>query len=324
MLALAVAYGPAALAGSDPELTLIQSQGKASILVRNPGDDPLKVKLSQTLTIVMRVDGTAPLDVQFSQKTSSTPAWQLEAIGLPKTTVKGGPGRIRWEQTFTATPLGDTGLQPLPLPAVQITENKDPPQQVKWAPLPLIVVTRVARADISEARDLAPIEELPRPQSTAPPLWLWISAGLGVCLVSASVWIVLRRRPQPALQPTAGELALKEFAGLRALPLLSPADIDRWHTRLSDVLRRYLEKHFDLPATRQTTPEFFASCTRSHPLTDDQRELLTKILQRCDEAKFAAALPEARECLEVVDWAVDFVQGTGKEQPQMNQEKDNP
>jgi hypothetical protein len=297
-------------AGAEPELVRVQDKGKASLLLPRRDGDPFKVKLSQSLTIVMRVEADAPLEVQFSEKTHSTEGWQLERIGEPKTTKVGGSGRVRWEQIFHATPLGEPGPQPLPLPALQFTEKNHTPEEITWTPLPLTIVTRVPKVDISEARDLAPIEELPPPLESGPHWWPWLLAG--VPFLAIVVWLVQRRRSRPPLELGPVEVALRQIAELAAWHVVGPDDVERLHIQLSDVLRRYLEKRFDLPATRRTTAEFFAALATAGSLANGAQTLLSDIFQRCDEAKFAGVVPGAAECQRLVTLARSFVEETAK------------
>jgi hypothetical protein len=284
------------------ELVRVQDKGKASLWIVKLESDPLQVKLSQVLTIVMRVEGEAPLSVEFSEKVRSSEGWHLERAGPP--TVTALPQGARWEQVFKATPQ-QPGAQPLALPAVQITEKDATPYDVMWTPLPLTIKTRIAKVDISEARDLAPIEELPPPSPAGRAWWLWLLAGLP--LVAIGAWLLLARRSTPIAEPTPHAVALKQLDELSGLPVDSPVDVQRLHTRLSDVLRRYLEKCLELPATRRTTPEFFAALTEENPLAAEQHALLSDILGRCDLAKFAGVIPAADECQRVVNLARDFV-----------------
>jgi hypothetical protein len=290
--------------GSDGggELVRVQDKGKACLWIVKNESDPLQVKLSQVLTIVMRVEGAAPLSVEFSEKVRSSEGWHLERAGPPTVTVLAQGAR--WEQVFKATPQ-QPGSQPLALPAVQITEKDATPYDVTWAPLPLTIKTRVAKVDISEARDLAPIEELPPPMSAGRVWWPWLFAGLP--LVAIGAWLLLARRSRPLAEPTPHAVALQQLDELSGLPVDSPADVQRLHTRLSDVLRRYLEKRFELPATRRTTPEFFAALTEENPLAAEQQALLSDLLGRCDLAKFAGVTPTAEACQRVVNLARDFV-----------------
>jgi hypothetical protein len=284
------------------ELVRVQNKGKASLWIVKHDSDPLQVKLSQVLTIVMRVEGAAPLTVEFSEKVRSTEGWHLERAGPP--TVTALAQDARWEQVFNATPQ-QPGAQPLALPALQITEKDATPYDVTWAPLPLTIKTRVAKVDISEARDLAPIEELPPPMSAGRVWWPWLFAGLP--LVAIGAWLLLTRRSRPLAEPTPHAVALQQLDELSGLPVDSPANVQRLHTRLSDVLRRYLEKRFELPATRRTTPEFFAALTEENPLAAEQQALLSDLLGICDLAKFAGVTPTAEACQRVVNLARDFV-----------------
>jgi hypothetical protein len=307
LMVLAIAFG--VRAGGGGELVRVQDKGKATLWIPKPeGEgDPLQVKLSQVLTIVMRVEGEAPLNVEFSEKVRSSEGWHLERVGQPTLTALASGKRARWEQHFKATPL-QPGLQPLSLPAVQITERDERPQDVRWTPLTLTIKTRVAKVDISEARDLAPIEELPPPVVAARPWWPWLFAALPVLAVGA--WFLLGRRSRPLLESTPRDAALRQLDELAALPLATPADVDRLHTRLSDVLRCYLERRFDLPATRRTTPEFFAALTQESPLAAEQQALLSDILGRCDLAKFAGVIPLTEECQRLVSMGRAFVEKT--------------
>ena len=307
LMVLAAAAG--VRAGGAGELVRVQDKGKATLWIPKPeGErDALQVKLSEVLTIVMRVEGEAPLNVEFSEKVRSSEGWHLERAGAPTLTALASGKRARWEQHFKATPL-QPGSQPLALPAVQVTERDQTPQDVRWTPLSLTIKTRVAKVDISEARDLAPIEDLPPLVVAARPWWPWLFAGLPVLAIGA--WFLLGRRPRPVVEPTPRATALRQLDELTALPVATPADVERLHTRLSDVLRCYLERRFDLPATRRTTPEFFAVLTEESPLAAEQQALLSDILGRCDLAKFAGVTPLTEECQRVLSLARDFVEKT--------------
>jgi hypothetical protein len=291
------------------ELVRVQDQGKASLWLPKQDGDPLQVKLSQVLTIVMRVEGAAPLNVEFSEKLRSSEGWHLERAGPATTAALAQGTRARWEQVFKATPL-QPGAQALALPALQFTEKEETPQVVTWTPLPLTIKTRVAKVDISEARDLAPIEELPPPLAAPRLWWPWLFAAVPVLALGA--WLLRGRRPRPLAESTPREVALRQLDELAGLPVATPDDVERLHTRLSDVLRRYLEKRFELPATRRTTPEFFAALTEENPLAAEPQAVLSDILGRCDLAKFAGVTPTAQECQGVVSLARDFVRSEDK------------
>src|SRR5262249_20238867 len=92
--------------------------------------------------------------------------------------------------------------------------------------------------------------------------------------------------------------------------LTIPGAAERYHTLLSDVVRGYLEKRFEVLASRQTTPEFLEAMRGSPQLTAPQQDLLREFLRRCDLAKFARANPSPEECRAAAAMARDFVEQT--------------
>ena len=196
---------------NDATLTRVQVHGKASVWLDRPANDPLSVKLSEKLTIVMRVEGDSPLDVELTAKVRSNAGWHLEAVGKPTMMPCGDGKQSRWERRFLAIPL-QPGPQPLPLPALQFTEKGGPEQQVSWEPLKLTVTTRVAKVDPSEIRDRIGIEELP-PLPAAQPWWPWTFLALPVLVFTGLV--IWRRRGRVVVEPDPAKIALEELKARR-------------------------------------------------------------------------------------------------------------
>ncbi len=296
------------LTADDPTLTPVQKHGNAGLWLARPANDPLSVKLSETLTIVMRVEGDAPLEVELTEKMHSNEGWHLALQGQPTKQLVDDGRRARWEQIFLATPL-KPGSFPLKLPALQFTEKNGKEQSVSWEPLPLRITTRVTKVEVGEARDRIAIEELPPlPPVSPPPRWPWLLAVLplaGVVFFVARRW---RRRSLPS--PPPSEVALKELDELSHLTAATAEEAKGLYTRLSDVLRRYLELRLGLPATQRTTAEFFASLTKASPFGQQARQMLSDVLRRCDLAKFAGIVPAGEETRQAVEAARDFVKQT--------------
>jgi hypothetical protein len=102
-----------------------------------------------------------------------------------------------------------------------------------------------------------------------------------------------RRWLQPATVPP-GRWALDELARLEALGLPSAGEPERYHTLLSDTVRKYLELRVDVRATRQTTAEFLGRLGTEGRLSAEHLTLVREFLECCDLAKFAPtrATPE--------------------------------
>jgi hypothetical protein len=294
--------------------TLVQQQGPASLWLDRSADNPLSLKLSERLTILMRVQGEAPLEVELTDKVRSTDGWHLEAVGKPTTTTLKDGKVARWEQMFVATPLMP-GQQPLQLPALQFSEKGGEEQAIAWEPLELKVTTRVAKVDTTEARDRVGIEELP-PLAEATTWWPWLLLGLPIALAVAIFMRRRRRHVRLAESRPAGSIALQELDSLVHQPAASPEQLKQFYAGLSDVLRHYLERRFRLPATRWTTPEFSVALTQAWPQDGEQRKTLDEILQRCDVAKFAEETPGSEERQHLMAMARQFIMQTNQSEPE--------
>jgi hypothetical protein len=163
--------------------------------------------------------------------------------------------------------------------------------------------------DLSELRDITGLEKLPEPPPSVP--WLaWVGLVGGVLLVASAIWWWLRRRARPAPIVPPERWALTELDRLQGLDLFAAGEVERFHTLLSGVLRRYLEMRFQLPAAHQTTPEFLQSVPTSGRLSAAQQTLLQSFLHQCDLAKFARAGYSPEECQAAARMAREFVEQT--------------
>src|SRR5262249_43577900 len=117
----------------------------------------------------------------------------------------------------------------------------------------------------------------------------------------------------PPLSPQ--EWAVRELDRLEALQLPEQGEIERYHTLLSDVLRRFLELRFQLHAPRQTTAEFLQAAETAQQLTPARPGLLREVLQRRDLAKCARAAASADECRATLTLARSFIAETRTETP---------
>ena len=164
--------------------------------------------------------------------------------------------------------------------------------------------------DLSQLRDITGIEkmEAPPPQSH---WYLWAALAAvslsGVLVVCRKV--ARRRRPEPAAPPP-DLWARAELHRLEALALPQAGEIDRYHTLLSNTVRRYLELRFRLPASQQTTPEFLKTLAGADLLNPAQQQILGAFLERCDLAKFARAGFSPDECQAAAQMARDLVEET--------------
>jgi hypothetical protein len=86
--------------------------------------------------------------------------------------------------------------------------------------------------------------------------------------------------------------------------------VEVFYTRLSDIVRRYLEGQWGLRAPERTTEEFLYEVSRDHALSVEHKELLGAFLQESDLVKFARLRPGADDKQRAFDAAEKFVRDT--------------
>lgn len=162
-----------------------------------------------------------------------------------------------------------------------------------------------------QASALPPIEDIegPLPVGGWPP-WLVVLALVVVAAALALVAWLLWRRWREANRvppPTPREIAIGRLGELR--DRLRQMDGYRFAIAVSDVLREFVGTQYDLPATRQTSPEFLAAVARSPWFGAGERDLLEAFLGGCDRFKFAREEASAADEERLLESAVRFVIG---------------
>ncbi len=290
---------------------LEQKQGSATLRLEaeTVKSDRVEIRLSDEIRLTMSMEGDAGLEVQPPEPRTTSPDWQVRREFAPERVPLPG-GHVRWQERFRLSPLkpGDLSLALAPL-RYRLSPDTEDWQEIAWRPIPVHVSTEIFRADLSELRDIPPPEEVPpAPSMTAP--FAWASLALAIVLLLLSGWALLRRRSRwtPALPP--GAWALAELERIQLPVEFTERDVEHFFTRLSDVLRRYVELRYHLPAPEQTTAEFLEEMRRSPQLQPEQQAVLRDFLERCDLVKFARVQPSTEECRAAAERARTFVEQT--------------
>ena len=144
----------------------------------------------------------------------------------------------------------------------------------------------LAAAD--DIRDIRP--EIPIPEPT--PWALWVAAAGGLLLLALLVFALAKRWRGGA--PGLTDRTLAQLARARAHA--ASGDAYAFAVDVSQIVRRYLEARFGLPATQQTTPEFLHELAeRPVPALAGAGAPLDDFLEALDAAKYARyELPRTR------------------------------
>lgn len=115
--------------------------------------------------------------------------------------------------------------------------------------------------------------------------------------------------PPPPPLP-AHEWASREFARLLAENLPAAGRIREFYFRLSDIVRGYIERRFEISAPEMTTEEFLAAATHDRRFEHRYTVELQRFLTACDLVKYAGFRPDPGEADELTRTAMDFVAHT--------------
>jgi hypothetical protein len=288
-----------------------QKQGNASLRIEanRIADDRVEIRLSDEIHLTVSMEGDAGLEVQAPDALVTSPDWQVISVSAPQKAVLEG-SRIRWQERFRLSPLkpGDLSVTVAPL-RFRLNSAAERWEDVVWRPVPAHVRTEIYQADLSELRDVPPPEEVPPAPSLAT-AFIWAALAVVFLLVVSITWMLLRRRGwrKPPLTPAAWALAEMERIPFPAE--FTEDGAEQFYRRLSDVLRRYLELRYHLPAPEQTTAEFLEEMRRAPQLQPEQQVVLRDFLERSDLVKFARAQPSLQECRTTAAVARAFVEQT--------------
>ncbi len=199
------------------------------------------------------------------------------------------------EWTFAALP----GAVPDPAPQ---------PVVVRTEPVVVTVTSLLddQTAGLAETKGVADAPPAPR--------WPWIAGGAGAIALLAGAAVLLRRRAverEASRPPTpAHEEALAALEALARLHLPEQRAFDPYFTELSRILRRYIERRFEVHAPTLTTDEFLQKARSSRVIRAEFVRDLEAFLRLADLVKFARHAPLVDEAGRAHDTARAFIEST--------------
>ena len=146
----------------------------------------------------------------------------------------------------------------------------------------------------------------------------WILAAIAVVLLVMTVIWYLRKRGRqepifnlkPRIVLPAHELALQEIEKLRIKKLWQSGKVKEYHSELTEILRKYIEDRFLVPALEQTSAEIIDSLMNSAGCPHKALNMLGNLLLLADMVKFAKADPLAMENEKSLNDGIEFVNET--------------
>ena len=218
-------------------------------------------------------------------------------------------GRVQLNQYLTLTSFKDSlfSIEPIAVVSGEDTFWTDP--LALNIIQPFEVDTTLAITDIKD------IEKAP--------IWWWgiirwillglLLAGLGIGGYYLWRWIESKRKPEeekidPELLRPADEVALEKLDEIKAAKIWKDGKVKEYQTDLTDVVREYIGRRFDVHSTEKTSDE---TLREMKPLLEkDLYSRLKNMLQLADLVKFAKWHTTPDENETALTTAYDFVNET--------------
>jgi len=140
---------------------------------------------------------------------------------------------------------------------------------------------------------------------------------LFLLLVAAGIYAYLRWKQKKPLFPfmekpaePAHVIAFRELEKLKAAKLWQQGNYKEYYSRLTDIVRAYIEARFGVPAMESTTPEIYQTLLALDTIPKSLTDELHQMLQLADLVKFAKAEPLPDENDNAWHTAYQFVSKT--------------
>ena len=218
----------------------------------------------------------------------------LEMVKTSSTDNLKETGKFRLEKAYYLTQF-DEGKYTIPQQKINIS-NKD-----FYTDSLLIEVHTIAVDTLKQPLyDIKPIAEVASPSSFR--LWLWIVLGLVVLLFSATAlyFFIFRKKKLSAEEERKKlppfERAIQDLKDLQNSKYLIESQHKAYYTRLTDIVKEYLEDEVHILAKESTTDELLAKVTTLQQtgklhLSEETINNLKRVLQNADLVKFAKSKP---------------------------------
>jgi len=190
------------------------------------------------------------------------------------------------------------------IPAVEIRYRKKP--SVEWKNIKVKAINIIVQSALPGGSIPSDIRDVKGPIGFFEINW-WVVAAVLVVISAVILYLIRRKRFVPIKLPH--ETALEELERARA-NFLRDGNSEDYYASVSDCIRCYIERAFNLKAPEMTTEEFLNSLKETSALSLDQKGLLREFLNACDLVKFAKYAPSKPEADTVFETAGKFIEET--------------
>jgi len=250
---------------------------------------------------------------------------KIEFLGEPKLDTLSQGNELKLKNTYVVT-VFEPGVFIMPsLPVLAQVQGTDRTDTFYTETISLIYQTLDVDTTLA-IKDIKPI--LDEPISWLEYLWLIIIIVVAIGLAFAGYYLYKKyRKPKvevlnydPSIPPY--EFALQSLKELDAEKLWQKGQVKFYYTRLTDIVRIYIERQFEFFAMEMITSEIIDEI-KNKDVLEQSIESLKELLNLADLVKFAKYNPLPDENGSVMQKAFSFVESTRAYKPEETKSETN-
>ena len=273
--------------------------------------DPAQVTVGDLIRLTLTVTADPGVEVDLPEPDPDMGEFQV--LGHEVAGPVEDDGHRIWTLVYTLA-LYKTGSFEIPPVAVSYRGEGDQAGSVRTQEHSVRVESTLSD-DSKDILDIKGPLEIPRSLWS---LWPWFAAALGL---AALIFLYLRRKGgeapsavsrKPRLSPY--DEAYRALRRLRDSGLLEEGQLKPYFTRLSEIIRRYLERRYLIQAMESTTTQLLDQL-RKMSLALDELKLFRDFFPCCDLVKFAKYAPPVPEQERVTELAFRILEVTRPTEP---------
>lgn len=261
--------------------------------------------------LIFKVVGEPGLQIRFPQLKDTVVSGVEIVAGPYRDSIREADGRWLYEERYVITSF-DTGVYQIPSMPITL-EGKEYNNVLRTEPIGFIVNTFQIDPQ-KENYDIVMPYAAPWTFTEILPYVLW--SLLGIVVIGGMVWLVWRfKKNKPLFTPKKEEIppyviAIRSLDEIKENKLWQAGREKEYYTRLTDIVRKYLDDELGIPAMEQTSVEILQELESCSKVESEERSKMADMLTTADYVKFAKYTPLQDENARYLHTAYDFVNST--------------
>lgn len=289
----------------------LPAQTTKPLIEVNSAVDTSIITIGDRIKYTLTIEHKAGLRVEQPGAGVNLGQFEIKDYKIYEPVEKDGYRFLKYEYIISVFDTGTFMIPPFPL-AYFPTDSLGAYKIIEASPIN-IYVRSVIQDDKRELRDIKPPVQIPFNY-----FFLFSMLAVVVLLTVAAYfgYLFYKRRKEkgylfraPEPPRPAHEVALQAIADLLKRKLPEQGAYKQFYSEISEIIRRYIENRYFLPALEETSDEIMRDM-KNQDLPDELYRLLSEFLNLSDLVKFAKYIPDQQENEKIILQARRLVEET--------------